>query len=811
MKAFKKRTGILPLSSNPELDRKSIIGIDAYYTNLDDAFRNPRIRNIAITGQRGVGKSSLIKSFDANHRSIFRRGPRFLYVSLGQYESAKTKNIPTVSPKPLSTCKITDGAKELQMTLDVPEKLRQKEPNESTNVQGNIDEQNAIERRMLLQICSKFKNQDFPASGFRLIPRQPGKLASFGFVMFAMSIMLLLMKKTLADLLYGWSPQKNDIIDFFIKWHTYFEAVLYGIVFIGAALLFYKYFKRISVRGKASKIALKTSNTEWDLDEFACEDYLDQYTQELIYCLSQVSKKIDRTVVFEDMDRLDKDICTHIFTRLREINHILNTHVRPEEYVRFIFVVDDEITNSLSCDKFFDFIMPVLPTLNRNSAEVIFRENLKKINSNLECSMKMERLAFQLGTWGAKVITFLDKHPLLKELCCHFRNLCRWVKKKIGVLAQWRIYQSVRSNLCKIINPIKKILSPIYKGLKRIRGTLEKYFVCRHLFRWIGRQNGKVLGWFGRQKKLFLYQEPQRNCDKCGKSTSECLNCIRKVEEETGGIVQMTAEYLTDYRKLYTILNEYSLMMRLYHSNNMSNMTCKTAEQILAFQIYKHLWPQDYQNLLDGKEKDSVLTGKSMDDFKEENKDLLTKLLDNKLLSVDSLYYAGFSRSRVTEIWEARLKNGNPETVIKSMDPLYAEHQELVQEHCRVKKIREDPVTKEILIAAIRFSLKDNSTKESENDWFFANRVSKLCLEVLAGLSIDERNEFIKRCKTDKNRNIFEKCYLIGDKIIYDGEWNRQMAEAFAMGASQDMLVGSVTLDDGTYVEFQKLKEELGI
>lgn len=790
MKAFKKRTGILPLSCNPELDHRSITGIDAYYSDLDDAFRNPRIRNIAITGQRGVGKSSLIKSFDAKHRSIFRRAPQFLYVSLGQYESAKSEDTPTVPPKPFSTCKITDGAKELQMTLDVPEKLIQRESNEGTNVQGNIDEQNAIERRMLLQICSKFENQDFPASGFRLIPRQPGKLVSFGFVMFAMSIMLLLMKKPLADLLNGWHPQQNltaDIISFLLEWHTYIETALYGIVFIGAALCFYKCFKRISVRGKISKIALKTSNAEWDLDEFACEDYLDQCTQELIYCLSQISKKIDCTVVFEDMDRLDKVICTHIFTRLREINHMLNAHVGPREYIRFIFVIDDEITNSLSGDKFFDFIMPVFPTLNRNSAEVVFRENLKKINSDLERSMKIERLDHQIGTCGAKVITFLDIHPLLKESCCHIRNCCRWIKEKIGILAQWQVYKRVRSMLCKLINSGYKFLSPIYKRLKIIRETLEKHPVWRHLFRWIGKQNGEIREWYDRQKELFVYQEPHRDCENCDYNTSECFNCIRKLEEETGGIVQMAAGYLTDYRKMFTILNEYSLMMRLYHSNNMSNMTCKTAEQILAFQIYKHLWPQDYQNLINGKETESVLTGKPLEASAAENKVLLTEMLDRNLLSINSLFYAGFSRSKVTEIWRAHLKNGNPETVFKSMDPANPDHRELVQEYCRVNQNECDLVTEEILLAAVNFALKDDSVKESENDWFFAGRDRDKCLRVMIGLEVVECARFTEQSKRMTNNDIFHKCK---NNFFRQGEWTERMAEVYVAGVPPTKIAG---------------------
>lgn len=81
----KDAVDIFPLSCNPALDTKSIPGIASYCSYLRMVFKNPRIKNIAITGQHGVGKSSLIKSFDARRGLFKKRKPKFLYVSMGQY------------------------------------------------------------------------------------------------------------------------------------------------------------------------------------------------------------------------------------------------------------------------------------------------------------------------------------------------------------------------------------------------------------------------------------------------------------------------------------------------------------------------------------------------------------------------------------------------------------------------------------------------------------------------------------------------------------------------------------------------------
>ena len=77
-------------------------------------------------------------------------------------------------------------------------------------------------------------------------------------------------------------------------------------------------------------IAVKSDNTEINIERSACEDYLDLYATELIYCLEQIADKVDRTVVFEDMDRLNQKDCIEVFSRLREINYMLNQRLQGE-------------------------------------------------------------------------------------------------------------------------------------------------------------------------------------------------------------------------------------------------------------------------------------------------------------------------------------------------------------------------------------------------------------------------------------------------------------------------------------------------
>ena len=113
MSSMDKQNLIFPLSYDPDLKEKEEQEI--YYRYLNAAFEEPRIKNIGVVGSYGVGKSSLLHSYEK------REHKHFLYVTMG-----KSKD-------------------------------------------NNDDSKNAIERRILLQIYSKFRREDIPLSGFEMI------------------------------------------------------------------------------------------------------------------------------------------------------------------------------------------------------------------------------------------------------------------------------------------------------------------------------------------------------------------------------------------------------------------------------------------------------------------------------------------------------------------------------------------------------------------------------------------------------------------------------------------------------------------
>ena len=83
---FEDKVEIEALTPMEELDSRNP-GFKVYRDVLTSAFENPMIRNLALSGSLGSGKSSIIRSFD-RYRGKDRK--RFLYVSLIDFSKAVT-------------------------------------------------------------------------------------------------------------------------------------------------------------------------------------------------------------------------------------------------------------------------------------------------------------------------------------------------------------------------------------------------------------------------------------------------------------------------------------------------------------------------------------------------------------------------------------------------------------------------------------------------------------------------------------------------------------------------------------------------
>lgn len=317
---------------------------------------------------------------------------RFLYVSVGEYASTNEKERKRQSDEILGTNQL-------------------KKEEELTSIK-------AIERRMLLQIFARFRRTDLPQTSFRLVPEAWTKrlwMIAVLFGCFVFSALLLIFHKQLGQLLVSVNNMEGGLImGFLVKYKTLFRLLLsaYCIGFgaIASVFLCIRIFPRI----RFHELSVKGANAELSLEREAAESYLDLYSMELVYCLEKIAVKIDHVVVFEDMDRLNSGDCLYILTRLREINNLVNLRLQKKgQPLRFIYAVNDDFLGTVQHEKFFDFILPVIPEMNRRSAAVLFVNKIKKIDENY--GKEVSRVFPQFETVASYLSDYRLQNTILNE------------------------------------------------------------------------------------------------------------------------------------------------------------------------------------------------------------------------------------------------------------------------------------------------------------------------------------------------------------------------------------------------------------
>lgn len=306
--------------------------LSEYENALLYALHKEDIKNIAITGPYGSGKSSVLRTFEKKYNGT--RGYEFLNISLATFDIG--------SPE-------LDDEKRIKLNSDVEKSLLQQI---FFKVTADELEDSHFSR---LEI-KKYKH--IPIFKRSFLTSNLG--TAFFLAIFIISLMFVL------------KPDYKVFSD--------------NILFLPKYKLLFKVFALISVIALLQKIfnafpkmglnKLGAAGAEISFNEKKGDSILNKFIDELIYFFAKTKYNI---VVFEDLDRFPS---RDIFIKLREINTLLNysDDVRKKgKLIKFVFVLgDDVIQNSEDRTKFFDFIIPIIPIINSFNAEEKLRTAISK-------------------------------------------------------------------------------------------------------------------------------------------------------------------------------------------------------------------------------------------------------------------------------------------------------------------------------------------------------------------------------------------------------------------------------------------------
>ena len=296
-----------------------------YIIRLKNAIDQPNVFNIALTGSYGAGKSSILKTFKAYY-------PEYHYVNVSLASFVEV-NMPEsdITPK---------------------------------DKEDGFEEQ--LEYSILQQLFYHVKATNIPESRFGRIERISKKKR----ILMVLGILLFVV----ANLFLFCQEQVNKY--FLIPAEVLKSSSLFGIsisVFvIGICVILFQlilFIKKISIKN------LTLDKATLEFEEKKNVSIMNRYLDEILYLFQEKKYNV---VIFEDIDRFEN---THIFTKLRELNLILNQSEEIGRRIVFLYALKDDIfANAEERTKFFDYIVPVIPFVNASNSGDLFRRKITDLH-----------------------------------------------------------------------------------------------------------------------------------------------------------------------------------------------------------------------------------------------------------------------------------------------------------------------------------------------------------------------------------------------------------------------------------------------
>lgn len=315
-----------------------------YVSALEAALEDDEIRNIALSGNYGVGKSSILRE-------------------LGKRLDGRVVELSLSTLAPLEASKL-DESVPLQATTPT----------------------NRIQQEIVKQLLYREDPSKTPASRFRRIERfrwwrEFGTAALIGL---AVAVIFLLT---------GWTAQIGATFTALNDLGVWTHLIVWVMATTAVLLVRWLFYGKIRIKQLSAGAATVT------LDDNAVS-YFDQYLDEIVYFFDVSDRDV---VIFEDIDRFND---SHIFETLRALNTLLNASPQIEKPIRFIYAIKDSIFDRIGLEaegrkvetsvlaiedpaqaeavranrtKFFDLVIPVVPFITHRSARNLATRLLAEI------------------------------------------------------------------------------------------------------------------------------------------------------------------------------------------------------------------------------------------------------------------------------------------------------------------------------------------------------------------------------------------------------------------------------------------------
>ena len=253
--------------------------------------------NVAITGNYGAGKSSVIETFE-----LGKRDKKFIHISLAQYDET-IKN----EEKGLNNRQI-----------------------------------NTIEGKIINQLLHQIEPNSIRKSIFKTLDAE-SQIHPWRNTAYLFSLLLLFLYS------FNFNTWVNLIKEVsWLSWTTNVTSRLAALAIL-FVLLLYGIFYLLKLQrdiGFIKHLSLKSDKIETDIEVFSNENskvsYFDRYLDDVIYLFKQSKADV---IVFEDIERFND---SRIFEKIKELNIVINRKrkICGEPKLVFFYLVKDDLFES---------------------------------------------------------------------------------------------------------------------------------------------------------------------------------------------------------------------------------------------------------------------------------------------------------------------------------------------------------------------------------------------------------------------------------------------------------------------------------
>lgn len=332
--------------------------VEELHEVIRKALDEGEIKNIALTGPFGSGKSSVLQTLRKTYNEF-----EYLPISLATLHSEEDENDDEVEE---------DGKEGTQENFGQI-KGNEKKYNEDKTLNGDkryksnkqVEKLNRrIEYSILQQLIYREQTSTVQNSRFRRIVHiEESRLRVYGWFTVGLILAIIVV----------FFPNLGDVQSLLISYGL--GKFLPFLKLCGFAFILYviylsvKNFMKSYCNSKLNKLNLKDMYIEIGEENSIFNKHLD----EILYFF-QVTKY--NVVIIEDLDRFGT---SDIFLKLRELNQLINESKIVGRNVVFVYAVKDDVFINEERTKFFDYITTVIPVINPSNSKSKLKKALEKV------------------------------------------------------------------------------------------------------------------------------------------------------------------------------------------------------------------------------------------------------------------------------------------------------------------------------------------------------------------------------------------------------------------------------------------------